>query len=207
MTVERRYTSERRTRPKAWAFLRSPFLTYRSLARSSQLRIDSGMAFGQSDRSHRADGGAQLLEELRVQRRRLFRIQILKEDDGIGLLNIEEGGRSFGHHIPAYARRAARYKRLAPVYWNSTTPSAVGRTVTPMSRARSKPREASRASRLRLACPASVGSWRSASETPRASSVSRATVMVGMRASTMPEGRVSNHSQIYVVGSYPCVVP
>ena len=89
------------------------------------------MAFG-PDRSRPAGGGAQLLEELRVQRRRLFWIQILKEDGGIGLRNVEEGSRRFGPHT--YAKAGHSFKRGSrPLYWDSTTPCPVGRTTTPMS--------------------------------------------------------------------------
>jgi hypothetical protein len=62
--------------------------------------------FGQSDRGHRADRGAQLCLKscARTARRGLFRIQILKEDGGIGLLNIEEGGSAFQSPCPSLCK-------------------------------------------------------------------------------------------------------
>jgi len=69
--------------------------------------------------------------------------------------------------------------RGARAYCDRTT-LPLGKTTTAMSLVISKPREASMASRLRCACPVRIGSWRSASETPRASSVSRVTVRVGI---------------------------
>jgi hypothetical protein len=80
-------------------------------------------------------------------------------------------------------RREIGCSRSAAVaYCVKTTPSPLAKTTRLISRVTSKPCEVSVPSRLRFACPARVGSERSADEIPSASSISRVTVMVGMRS-------------------------